>query len=216
MSEFLGYPVAPAHYKFSACPFLQSRTRAIVGGPHWWHTVAYMARGMAFKSLPLRTDSELNISVGISNLTSVSWNCDLPFLRNEPAHTGPGAYPAAGTVGTGSFPGVNSGRGVTLTPYPLLVPWPRKSRAITTHPMGRTACRPTESQCLYKGALYLPCFSVRELTVGSVFQCQCSSHNVNILSVGDYWMITVFFFTRNRARSHTVWLQINLTDFVPT
>jgi len=26
-------------------------------------------------------------------------------------------------MGTGSFPGVKSGRGVTLTPHPLLVPW---------------------------------------------------------------------------------------------
>ena len=53
-------------------------------------------------------------------------------------------------MGTGSFPGVKSGRGVTLTPHPLLVPWSRKSRGIPP-PMGRTAC--TEPQCLYKGAL---------------------------------------------------------------
>ena len=33
-------------------------------------------------------------------------------------------------MGTGSFPGVKSGRGVTLTPHHLLVPWSRKSRAI--------------------------------------------------------------------------------------
>jgi len=26
-------------------------------------------------------------------------------------------------MGTGSFPGVKSGRGVTLTAHPLLVPW---------------------------------------------------------------------------------------------
>jgi len=26
-------------------------------------------------------------------------------------------------MGTGSFPGVKNGRGVTLTPHPLLVPW---------------------------------------------------------------------------------------------
>ena len=36
--------------------------------------------------------------------------------------TGPGAHPASCTMGTGSFPGVKSGRGVTLTPHPLLVP----------------------------------------------------------------------------------------------
>jgi hypothetical protein len=34
----------------------------------------------------------------------------------------PGANPASCTVGTGSFPGVESGRGLTLTPHPLLVP----------------------------------------------------------------------------------------------
>jgi hypothetical protein len=34
----------------------------------------------------------------------------------------PGAHPAYCTMDTGSFPGVNSGRGLTLTPQPLLVP----------------------------------------------------------------------------------------------
>ena len=33
-------------------------------------------------------------------------------------------------MSTGSFPWVKSGRGVSLTPHPLLVPWSRKSRAI--------------------------------------------------------------------------------------
>ena len=37
--------------------------------------------------------------------------------------TGPAADPASCTMGTRSFPGVKSGRGVTLTPHPLLVPW---------------------------------------------------------------------------------------------
>jgi hypothetical protein len=40
---------------------------------------------------------------------------------SAPVHTGPGAHPASCTMGTGSFPGVESGRGVTLTPHPLLV-----------------------------------------------------------------------------------------------
>jgi len=47
-----------------------------------------------------------------------------------PVHTGPGAHPASCTMGTGSFPGVKSGRGVLLTTQPLLVPWSWKSRAI--------------------------------------------------------------------------------------
>jgi len=42
---------------------------------------------------------------------------------SAPVHTGPGAHPATSTMGTGSFLGVKSGRDVTLTPHPLLVPW---------------------------------------------------------------------------------------------
>ena len=41
---------------------------------------------------------------------------------SAPVQTGPGAHPASCTMGTGSFPGVKSGRSVTLTPHPLLVP----------------------------------------------------------------------------------------------
>ena len=51
---------------------------------------------------------------------------------SAPVQTGPGAHPA---LGTESFPGVKSGRGVTLTPHPLLVPWSRKSRAIPLLPL---------------------------------------------------------------------------------
>jgi hypothetical protein len=35
--------------------------------------------------------------------------------------TGPKAHPASCTMGSGSFPGVESGRGLTLIPHPLLV-----------------------------------------------------------------------------------------------
>ena len=103
------------------------------------------------------------------------WGRDFP-----PVQTGPGAQPASCRVDTGSFPGAKSGRVVTLTTHPLLVPWSRKSRTIpvlrlwavrpvqnlsvcttvhftftytSTSPMSRTAC--IEPQCLYNGALYL-------------------------------------------------------------
>ena len=73
---------------------------------------------------------------------------------SAPVQTGPGARPASCTMGTGSFPGVKSSLGVTLTPHPLLVPWSRKGRAIRLLLLWAiTAC--TEPQCLYKGALYL-------------------------------------------------------------
>jgi len=37
---------------------------------------------------------------------------------SAPVQTVPGAHPASYTIGTGSFPGVKSGQGVTLTPSP--------------------------------------------------------------------------------------------------
>ena len=46
------------------------------------------------------------------------WGRDFPHMFQ----TGPGAHTASCTMGTGSFPGIKSGRGVTLTPHPLLVP----------------------------------------------------------------------------------------------
>jgi hypothetical protein len=41
---------------------------------------------------------------------------------SAPVQTGRGAHPSSCTIGTGSFPGVKSGRGVTLAPHPFLVP----------------------------------------------------------------------------------------------
>jgi len=54
---------------------------------------------------------------------------------SAPVQTGPGAHPASCIMGTGCFLGVKSGWGVTLTPHPLLVPWSRKSRAISLLPL---------------------------------------------------------------------------------
>ena len=62
---------------------------------------------------------------------------------SAPVQTGPGAHPVSCTMGSGSFPGVKSSRGVTLTPHPLLVPWSRKSRAIPLLPLW--AVRPVQS-----------------------------------------------------------------------
>jgi hypothetical protein len=41
---------------------------------------------------------------------------------SAPVQTDPGAHPASCKMGTGSFPGIESGQDVTLTPHPLLVP----------------------------------------------------------------------------------------------
>ena len=55
---------------------------------------------------------------------------------SAPVQTVPGALPTSCTMRTGSFPGVKSGRGVTMAPHHLLVPWSRKSRAIRLLPYG--------------------------------------------------------------------------------
>jgi hypothetical protein len=48
--------------------------------------------------------------------------------------TGPWAYPASYTMGTGSFPGVKR-PGVVLTTHPQLAPGSRMSRAIPLLPL---------------------------------------------------------------------------------
>ena len=70
--------------------------------------------------------------------------------------TGPGSHPASCTMSTGSFLGVKSGRGVTLTPHPLLVPRSRKSRAIPLLPLW--AVRPVQclGACTVELYLYFP------------------------------------------------------------
>ena len=66
---------------------------------------------------------------------------------SAPVQTGLGAHPASCTMGTGSFPGVKSGQGVTLTPHPLLVPWSWKSRAIPLLPLWAVRPVPSLSAC---------------------------------------------------------------------
>ena len=75
---------------------------------------------------------------------------------SAPIQTGRGAHPASCTMGIGSFPGVKCGRGVLLTPHPLLVPWSRKSRAILLLPLW--AVRPVQnlSACTVELYLYSP------------------------------------------------------------
>jgi len=62
---------------------------------------------------------------------------------SAPVQAGTGNHPASCTMGTGSFVGVKSGRGVTLTPHSLLVPWSWKGRAIPLLPLW--AARPAQS-----------------------------------------------------------------------
>ena len=67
---------------------------------------------------------------------------------SAPVQTGPRAHPASCTMGTGSFPGVESGRGVTLSSHPLLVPWSRKSRSIPLLPLWAVRSVQSLSACI--------------------------------------------------------------------
>ena len=62
---------------------------------------------------------------------------------STPVQTGPGVHPASCTMRTGSFPGVKSDRGVTLTPHPLLVPLVMKEQSYISTPLW--AVRPAQS-----------------------------------------------------------------------
>ena len=66
---------------------------------------------------------------------------------SAPVQTGPRAHPAYCTMGTGSFPWVKSGRGVTLAPHPFKCPWSRKSRDILL--LLLWAVRPVQSLSAY-------------------------------------------------------------------
>jgi hypothetical protein len=86
---------------------------------------------------------------------------------SAPVQTGPGAHPASCTMGTGPFPGVKSGRGVTLTPHPLLQPWSWKRRAIPLLPLQavrpvQRALVPVKGCTLYSASCWL--FSIDLLT----------------------------------------------------
>jgi len=85
---------------------------------------------------------------------------------SAPVQTGPGAQPASCTMGTASFPGVKSGRGVTLSPHAPLVPWSRKSRAIPLLPLW--AVRPVQSLSACT-RVHFTLFFVPE-----IIKCKCS------------------------------------------
>ena len=71
-------------------------------------------------------------SVGIAT----DYGLDVPGIESRsgrdfpPVQTGREAHPTSCTMGTGSFPGVKSGRGVLLTAHPLLAPRSWKSTPV--------------------------------------------------------------------------------------
>jgi len=132
--------------------------------------------------------------VGIAN----GYGLDGPGIESRwgrgfsaPVQTGPGAHPACCKTGTCSFPGVKSGRGVTLTPHPLLVPWSRKSRAIPL--LLVWGVRPVQSlSACTRVHFTLPLpygFEIRVMQQNS-FLCVCRRLSVESF----YWCPLSFFF----------------------
>ena len=99
-----------------------------------WITFMYVREGGPCSSVGIATGYGLD-GPGIES----RWGARF----STPVQTGPGAHPASCTMDTGSFPGVKSGRRVTLTPHPLLVSWSWKSRAIPLLPLW--AVQPVQS-----------------------------------------------------------------------
>ena len=86
---------------------------------------------------------------------------------SAPVQTGPEAHPASCTMGTGSFPRVKSDRGVTLTPHPLLMPWSRKSNAISLLPLW--AVRPVQSLSACRRAHFIFTFISPFYALGHIY-----------------------------------------------
>ena len=92
-------------------------------------------------------------------------------------------------MGTGSFPGVKSGRDVTLTPNPLLVPWSRKGGAIPLLPLW--AVRPVQSlsACTRVHFTFTFTFTRR---MGRL-HCRFMVHNTRLMQCDFYVLFPALF-----------------------
>ena len=114
---------------------------------------------------------------------------------SAPVQTGPGAHPASCTMGTGSFSGVKSGRGVTLTTRPLLVPWSSKGRAIPLLPLW--AVQPVQS---------LSACTRVHFTVLAFIQI-----NVSLVPILLVLLLLCISSTNARIMEHTKWVCLRPT-----
>jgi len=93
---------------------------------------------MKYQSL---CDSPFFCGLGSSVDIATAYGLDGPGIESRwgarfstPVQTVPGAHTASCTMGTRSFLGVKSGRGMTLTPHPPLVPLVTKEYSYTSSP----------------------------------------------------------------------------------
>jgi hypothetical protein len=127
----------PTHYKTHTNTHIVLRSQVLS-----IHDVGTrFIRNVVTQHIPLVRDAQLRKpqNLIISSVSSVDrdssvsivtgYGLDGPGIESRwgagfsaPVQTGPGTHPTSCTMGTGSFPGVKSGRGVTLPSHPLLVP----------------------------------------------------------------------------------------------
>jgi hypothetical protein len=103
---------------------LSERTLFLEGCAFRCHLL-HVSADVGHHQVDFTTCKEKNSEVEASPTQLIHWNTqnsDCYRLISAHVQTGPGAHPASCTMGTGYFPGVESGRGVTLTHHPLLVP----------------------------------------------------------------------------------------------
>ena len=130
---------------------------------------------------------------------------------STPVQTGPGAYQDSCTMGTRSFLGVKSGRRVTLTPHPLLVPWSRKGRAVPLLPLW--AVRSVQSLSAYTRVTFT--FSLRDISHEGlrIFYC-CLLHKITLKTFCSIEMVSGCYGSRRginiRRTPHNVTLYVNL------
>ena len=99
---------------------------------------------------------------------------------SAPVQTDLGVHPVSCTMSTGAFPGVKSGRGVTLTPHRLLAQWSRKSRAVPLLPLW--AVRPVQSLSACTTVhftLFKNKFSVLSPWLALLLLCQLNNNDSN-------------------------------------
>jgi hypothetical protein len=101
---------------------------------HWWCTEPWTWNIYTELNKKRRPGSSVCIATGYG-LGGPGIESRWRAIFSAPVQTVPVAHPTSCTIGNGSFPGVNSGKGVKLTPHPLLVPCLWKSRAIPLLPL---------------------------------------------------------------------------------
>ena len=85
------------------------------------------------------------------------------------------------TMCSGSFPGVKTGRGMTLTPHPLLVPWSRKSRAIPLLPLWTV--RSVQGLSVCKMVHFAFTYWLRDAPTSLIYSCTLCPHCIYVFCI---------------------------------